>query len=225
MPLGAPGSLARHFPFGRIVPAMKKVLALALLTFAPLPAALAKTTATSALAGPSQQDQNKAIARRVFDEIFNEGKFEVADEIYAKDFLNHGLHRDADLQEDQAAVHWEKKAFLNLTITVDFMMAEADLVTVVWTARGTNTGRAGALPPTGFKLEERGITIWRIVNGKITEEWTSFDELGIARQFVGQLRWELIGLLAAVIVLIWIAASFIRKRRLIHTIPAAKSAS
>ena len=42
---------------------------------------------------------NKAVARRVFDEIFNQGKFQVADEIYAKDFVNHGLHRDANLQE------------------------------------------------------------------------------------------------------------------------------
>ncbi|MGB7333073.1 MAG: hypothetical protein WBD25_16930, partial [Terriglobales bacterium] len=59
----------------------------------------------------SQAAKNKAVAGRVFEEIFNQGKFQVADEIYAQDFVNHGLHRNFDLQEDQAAVHAEKKAF------------------------------------------------------------------------------------------------------------------
>jgi steroid delta-isomerase-like uncharacterized protein len=125
--------------------------------------------------GTSQEARNRAVARRVFEEIFNQGKFQVADEIYASDFVNHGLHRNFDLQEDQAAVHAEKKAFPDLKITVDLMVAEADLVTVVWTFRGTNTAAGYGLPPTGARIELRGITVWRIVDGKIREEWTSFD--------------------------------------------------
>ena len=37
--------------------------------------------------------RNKAVAMRVFEEIFSQGKFQVADEIYAPDFRNHGVHR------------------------------------------------------------------------------------------------------------------------------------
>jgi len=77
------------------------------------------------------------------------GSSRVADEIYAKDFVNHGLHRDANLQEDQAAVHWEKQALPDLKMTVDQMVAEGDLVTVVWTIHGTNTAAASPLPATG----------------------------------------------------------------------------
>ncbi|MBZ5521651.1 MAG: ester cyclase [Acidobacteriia bacterium] len=110
-------------------------------------------------------------------------------------------------------------------MTVDLVVAEGDLVTVVWTARGTNTGRAGALPATGVKLEERGITVWRIVDGKIREEWTSFDQLRIVRQFVSQLKWQLMGLLGAVVILIWVATRFIRKLRLIYSTQAAKATS
>jgi hypothetical protein len=51
----------------------------------------------------SIQARNKAVAVRVFDEIFNQGKFQVADEIYAPDFQNHGLHRSVDLKTDQEA--------------------------------------------------------------------------------------------------------------------------
>ena len=56
----------------------------------------------SSVWGSTPQDQNKAIARRVFDEIFNQGKYEVANEIYAPDFINHGFNTDIGLKEDQA---------------------------------------------------------------------------------------------------------------------------
>jgi predicted ester cyclase len=153
------------------------------------------------------------------------GQFQVADEIYAKDFVNHGLHRNADLQEDQAAVRWEKELFPKLTMTVDPMVAEGDLVTVVWTARGTNTGRSGALPATGVKLEERGITVWRIADGKIREEWISFDELRLVRQFVSQLKWQPMGLPGAVAILIRVGTRVIGKLRLVHSTRTAKAAS
>ena len=125
----------------------------------------------------SMQARNKAVAMRVFDEIFNQGKFQVADEIYAPDFQNHGLHRTVDLKTDQEAVHAEKKAFPDLRISVQKMVAEGDKVAVLWTFQGTHTGSGyEGLPPTGTRVEVRGITIWRIVDGRIVEEWSSFSE-------------------------------------------------
>ena len=187
-----------------------------LLVFVALAAVGTALAAESALPpdGTSQEARNKAVAGRVFEEIFNQGKFQVADEIYASDFVNHGLHRNADLQEDQAAVHAEKKAFPDLKMTVDLMVAEGDLVTVVWIFRGTNTAAGYGLPPTRARVELRGITVWRIVDGKIREEWTSFDELQAARQFMTQLKWPLLGLLAAGVILVWILCRVILKLRL-----------
>jgi hypothetical protein len=78
----------------------------------------------TALAAASEQDRNKAVARRVFDEILNQGKFEVAAEIYAPDFVNHGNTRNVDLRVDQAAVHQEKTAFPDLKMSVELMVAE-----------------------------------------------------------------------------------------------------
>jgi steroid delta-isomerase-like uncharacterized protein len=157
----------------------------------------------------------------VFEEIFNQGKFGVADEIYAKDFVNHGLHRDVDLQEDQAAVHAEKKAFPDLKMTVTMMMAEGDLVTAVWIFRGTHTGFGYyGLPPTGARLEFRGITVWRIVDGRIREEWTSFNQLQAVRQFLSQLRWPLVGLLFAVVLVGWVSCRFILRLWRLSTVKA-----
>jgi steroid delta-isomerase-like uncharacterized protein len=136
---------------------------------------------TSAWAGPIQ-DKNKVIARRVFEEILSQGKFQVADEIYAPDFVNHGVQTSVGLKEDQDAARGWRTAFPDLKMNVVLMVAEDDLVTVLWTASGTNTGQGNGLPATGKTAEGRGITVWRIVGGKIREEWTEYDSLRLMKQ-------------------------------------------
>jgi steroid delta-isomerase-like uncharacterized protein len=130
----------------------------------------------------SLQEQNKAIARRAFEEILSKGRFELAEQLYAKDFINHGIHRDVSLEEDQAALKGWHKAFSDITIVPEKLIAEGDLVTIYWIARGTNTGTGNGLPATGKKAELAGITIWRIVDGKIKEEWSAFDQLSMMQQ-------------------------------------------
>ena len=130
----------------------------------------------------SLQEQNKALAKRAFQELLSDGRFELAEQLYAKDFVNHGLHRNIDLAEDQAALKGWHQAFPDITIVPEKLIAEGDLVTVYWIARGTNTGEGNGLPATGKKVEQSGITIWRIVSGKIKEEWSAFDQLSVMQQ-------------------------------------------
>ena len=130
----------------------------------------------------SLQEQNKASARRAFEEILSKGRFELAEQLYAKDFVNHGIHRNASLEEDQAALKGWHQAFPDISIVPEKLIAEGDLVTIYWIARGTNTGTGNGLPATGKKGELAGITIWRIVDGKIKEEWSAFDQLSMMQQ-------------------------------------------
>src|ERR1051325_10506107 len=136
----------------------------------------------TAIYASSLQEQNKALAKRAFDELLSKGRFEVAEQFYAKDFVNHGIHRDISLAEDQAALKGWHQAFPDLTILPEKLIAEGDLVTIYWIARGTNTGTGNGLPVTGKKAEQSGITIWRIVDGKIKEEWSAFDQLSLMQQ-------------------------------------------
>lgn len=136
---------------------------------------------SSSLSAESTESR-KSVARRVFDEIFNQGKFEVADEIYARDFVNHGATRDIGLKEDQEAARGWRSAFPDLRMTVEKALAEGEFVTVLWSGEGTNTGEGNGLPATGKKLKGRGITIWRISGGKIREEWSEFDQMRIMQQ-------------------------------------------
>lgn len=128
------------------------------------------------------EEKNKEIARRVIEEILGQGNFELAEQLYAKDFVNHGLTRDISLKEDQEAARGWKQAFPDLKMTADLLIAEGDLVTVVWIASGTNTGTGNGLPATGKSGRMRGITIWRIVDGKLREEWSAFDQLSFLQQ-------------------------------------------
>jgi steroid delta-isomerase-like uncharacterized protein len=134
------------------------------------------------LFGSSLQEENKAIARRAFEELLSQGRFELAEQLYAKDFVNHGIHRDISLEEDQAALKGWHQAFPDIAITPEKLIAEGDLVTIYWIAKGTNSGTGNGLPATGKKAELPGITIWRIVDGKIKEEWSAFDQLSMMQQ-------------------------------------------
>jgi steroid delta-isomerase-like uncharacterized protein len=157
-----PYSRGFHVPFLQFVAA---VLLLAALFPAPT---RAETT-----------EQRKAVARRVFDEIFNQGRFEVAAQIYAPDFVNHGLQRDFNLKEDQEAARGWKAAAPDLHTEIRKILADGEYVTVLWYAEGTNTGTGNGLPATGKKMGTTGITIWRIADGRIREEWSQFDVSGL----------------------------------------------
>lgn len=148
----------------------------------------------------SIETENKAVAMRVFNEIFNQGRFQVADEVYAPNFQNHGLHRSVDLKADQEAVQAEKKAFPDLRMSVQQIVAEGDKVAVLWTFQGTHSGTGyEGLPATGTKVKVRGITIWRIVDGQIVEEWSSFSESGAYLAMLAHMKWWLVS--AAVLLL------------------------
>ena len=127
-------------------------------------------------------DTRKAVAQRVFDEILNAGRFDLAAQLYADDFVNHGATRDVGLDEDQNAARGWRSAAPDLVTTIDKLLADGEFVVVLWRAEGTNTGSGNGLPATGKHVKTRGVTIWRILNGKIHEEWSVFDQAGIMLQ-------------------------------------------
>ncbi|MBI1740600.1 MAG: ester cyclase [Acidobacteriales bacterium] len=127
-------------------------------------------------------EANKAVARKLFEVALNQGKWDVFEEIHAQDFMAHGGTRPENLKEDLESAKGWRQAFPDGLYTVDQVIAEGDLVVVRWTGRGTNTGEGNGLPATGKHVESTGITIFRIVKGKIAEEWNEVNMLGLLRQ-------------------------------------------
>lgn len=151
---------------------------LLLLCASPVPAdgARAKTPATFA----TEQEQNKTTARRVYEEGLSQGRFEVP---YTKDFIGHGGGAATFTHEQgMAEARGWRKAFPDLKVVVDLIVAEGDLVSVRWTARGTNTGSGNGIPATGKKVHTTGITMFRFADGAIAEEWTAGNSLSLMRQ-------------------------------------------
>jgi predicted ester cyclase len=126
--------------------------------------------------------RNKEVVRKVFIDIWTQGKYEVANEIYAKDFVNHGADKEILFEQDQASIHGWRAAFPDIELFVEKEFAEGDFVTVLWRGRGTNTGSGNGLGATGKKTDGRGISIFRVVDGKIKEEWTEYSQLLLLQQ-------------------------------------------
>ncbi len=121
---------------------------------------------------------NKQVARRFFAEILNEGRFEVAGELYAPDFRNGKYTQQDDIE---AARGW-RQAVPDLRFDLELVVAEGDYVSVFWKAGGTNTGTGNGLPATGRKFQARGVTIWKLVDGRLKQEWTVMNEASVRRQ-------------------------------------------
>jgi steroid delta-isomerase-like uncharacterized protein len=122
---------------------------------------------------------NKSITRRVYEEGLSQGRFEVP---YTVDFVGHGGRNTFTHADGMAEAKGWREAFPDLKITVDKQVAEGDLVVVRWTARGTNTGAGNGIPATGRAVEITGTTLFRLEDGRIAEEWTCADSLGLMKQ-------------------------------------------
>lgn len=152
-----------------------------LLRVLPAVVAISLLVAVPAFAG-EVEEKNKAIARTVLEEVLGKGKVEENESLYSPDYVTHGSTRDVGRAEDRELTKGWKQAFPDLQITVDKVVAEGDLVAVRFIAEGTNTGSANSLPATGKRIRIAGMSILRIVDGKIVEEWPSFDQLDFLRQ-------------------------------------------
>jgi steroid delta-isomerase-like uncharacterized protein len=137
--------------------------------------------ATPAFAG-EVEERNKAVARTVLEEVIGQGKIDEHDALYSPSYVSHGSTRDVGRAEDRETTKALRQAFPDLRITIDKLIAEGDLVAVRFIAEGTNTGASNRLPATGKRIRIAGMTILRIVDGKIVEEWPYFDQLDFLRQ-------------------------------------------
>ena len=130
-------------------------------------------------------ESNMALSRRVLEEAFNAGIIDVIDELVTTDFVNH----DAALPEAmigadaaKATISGYRNAFPDLRITIEQQIADDQGVATRWSAKGTHQGDLMGMSPTGKQATVTGITIDRIVDGRIAESWTNWDTLGMLQQ-------------------------------------------
>ena len=130
-----------------------------------------------------KSEDNKALAQRSW-EIVSQRNADLIEEFYSPDLVWHEPDQDIQgLEEAKQYIGMYKTAFSDLRATVEDVIAEGDKAVTRWTIRGTHQGEIEEFgPPTGRQVEFKGITIHRIEDGKIVEDWDSYDNLSIMQQ-------------------------------------------
>jgi steroid delta-isomerase-like uncharacterized protein len=126
-----------------------------------------------------------ALARRTFDEIWNTGNLDVADELFSPDYVNHdptSPEVPPGPEGVKQLARMYRRAFPDLRFIIDEMLATGDKVITRWTGQGTHRGALRGLPPTGRQARVTGISIHRVVGGRIVETWLNWDTLGLMEQ-------------------------------------------
>ena len=131
-------------------------------------------------------EENKAVVRRWFEEVWNQGREGSIDEMFPAQGVAHGL---GDSEQDVHGPDEFKPFVANIRgalpdthISIDDILADDDRIAVRVTLQGTHTGPGLGVPPTGRKVSIQGIIIVRLVDGRIREGWNSYDQLGLLRQ-------------------------------------------
>ncbi len=127
---------------------------------------------------------HKAIARRFFEDVWNQQKLEAIDDIFAATVVLNGqsVARNAFRQ----LVAARRAAFPDIQVTVEDQVAEGDKVSTRRTWQATHQGPYRGVAATGRRVKWTQISIVRFVEGRIVEDWAVADELSILQQ-LGQL--------------------------------------
>lgn len=130
-------------------------------------------------------EEHKALVQHLFEEVFNQKRLERAGELVALDYLDHGaVPGQGPGLEGAKQQRWAMyfASVPDLHATIDDLVAEGDKLAVRYTVEGTQQGALPGVPATGKRFRINGISIYRLAEGKIAEQWEQMDMLGLMQQ-------------------------------------------
>ena len=128
-------------------------------------------------------EENKKTARLAF-EAFEKKDLTLLDRITDPNYKLHfpGSPTPLNYEESKKLQTDYTRAFPDMKITIVNQVAEGDCVVTQMTYTGTHKGELQGVTATGKKVKVTGMSLQKITNGKITEEWAEFDALGMMQQ-------------------------------------------
>jgi len=125
-------------------------------------------------------DENVALGKRWFEEVWNKGRVAAIDEMFHPQGVAHGLGDTPDVKLHgpegfKPFFHSFYNTFPDINVTIDHILSENDLVATHCTVRGTHTGNGIGVEATHKPIHITGMGLCRIKDGKIFEAWNNFD--------------------------------------------------
>jgi predicted ester cyclase len=126
-------------------------------------------------------EQNQEILRRVIEEGFNKGNYAALDPLFATGYQEHQFGMKMTLEGFKEDIRYLRTGFPDFHLTIENIIADADTVWILMTARGTNSGPFMG-PPTGKPMTITVMDVCRFENGKIVEHWGVPDRFALMAQ-------------------------------------------
>jgi predicted ester cyclase len=129
-------------------------------------------------------EQNKAAARRTFEEIFPACDVDALAEVTDRDVVEHGRRPDEPpgLEGVTRTMLWLGRVFSEQRWEIRHVVGEGDMVAVHATHRGRHTGELMGIPPTGREVAYDYVHLLRFRGGKAIEHWSVGDTATLMRQ-------------------------------------------
>jgi predicted ester cyclase len=133
-------------------------------------------------------EENKALIRRLVEEVYSQGKLDAIDRYYAPDWALRDAqsNQGSDREGLKKVLESIRGGFPDVRVRIELILAEGDLVAWRATAEGTHTREYFGVAPTGKKVTLRQLGIDRIRDGKIVESWTETSGQGFYYQLTGK---------------------------------------
>jgi len=129
----------------------------------------------------------KAVVRRNTEEVQGKGNFDVFEELFADDFVDHTTQPGTS--PDKAGVRklymYLRQAFPDFHAEIHWQLADGDRVTTYKTYHGTHEGTFLGVAPTHRKIQFETVDVMRVQHGKITDHWGVGNLLSLMQQIGG----------------------------------------
>jgi steroid delta-isomerase-like uncharacterized protein len=133
----------------------------------------------------STQEANKLVARRLAEAVFSQGDMAALDQLIADGYVNHNIPvpgLSGTKTGFRQLVAATRQAFPDVTVHVEDVVAEGDMVVFHDHVTATSQGEFFGVPPNGKPVAWTEIHFLRVADGRIVEHWTNFDQFGIMMQ-------------------------------------------
>ncbi len=129
-------------------------------------------------------EENKAVIRQIYEEVWNKHNPEAADQFIAPDAVNHPMvpEHQHGIDGFKHLVRWVHTSFPNTHYDIDSIIAEGDMVAARVTSSGTHKGELRGIPPSGRRISVEAVDWYRLADGKVVEHWSVRDYLSMLQQ-------------------------------------------